>query len=254
MAWIELHDTLPDHDKVILVADLLKMDKDMVVGKLVRLWTWALNNREDGTFRKRDAETIAEIMRYKGKPQRLVDAMVESHLLDVVEEVYVIHGWDERVGMLRAKRETQRAQAKQRAKRFRDAKKGVVTDDNNANVTRYASVMETQNNADTVPKPYLIEEDEEDSIKQEARAREEFKQQIGREPTGAEASALSGCACVYDADLVLRALEQAGYYAAAAPMPYVNKTLDGWSSKGIRTVDQLDYQMAMKELGRESVL
>jgi len=106
MAWIELHDTLPDHDKVLDVSEALKMDKDMVVGKLVRLWTWALNNREDGIFKARDIATIAEIMRYKGKPKNLVDALVRARLLDQAGDAYVIHDWDERVGMLLAKLET----------------------------------------------------------------------------------------------------------------------------------------------------
>ncbi len=102
MAWIELHDTLPDHDKVITVATALNMDKDLVVGKLVRLWVWALNNREDGIFRARDISTIAEVMRFRGKAQRLVDALVHARLLDCAEDTYVIHDWDERVGMLLA--------------------------------------------------------------------------------------------------------------------------------------------------------
>jgi len=50
MSWIEIHDNLPDHPKVGEVAEALKMDNDAVVGKLVRLWTWAINNREDGVF------------------------------------------------------------------------------------------------------------------------------------------------------------------------------------------------------------
>ena len=125
MAWIELHDTLPDHDKVLSVAESLKLDKDMVVGKLVRLWVWALNNREDGTFKARDIETIAEVMRFKGKPQKLVDALVAARLFDRIEDLftgevcYVIHDWDERVGMLLAKRETVRAQTRARVQKHR---------------------------------------------------------------------------------------------------------------------------------------
>ena len=45
MAWIELHDNLPDHQKTIDLANELRIDKDTVVGKLVRLWTWALNEQ-----------------------------------------------------------------------------------------------------------------------------------------------------------------------------------------------------------------
>lgn len=135
MAWIELHDTLPDHHKVIEVATALKMDKDLVVGKLVRLWVWALNNREDGIFKAQDVSTIAEIMRFKGKPQRLIEALVQARFLDYDGCNYIIHDWDERVGMLLEQREVSRSQARerQRRKRKKDAhvtRDNSVTDEN----------------------------------------------------------------------------------------------------------------------------
>ena len=108
MAWIELHDTLPDHKQVLAVATALKADKDLIVGKLVRLWVWALNNREDGRFIMQDVATIAEIMRFKGKPQKLITALLDARLLDYDGCNYMIHDWDERVGMPLAKRETSR--------------------------------------------------------------------------------------------------------------------------------------------------
>jgi len=148
MAWIELHDTLPDHDKVLEVSEALKMDKDLVVGKLVRLWTWALNNREDGIFKARDIQTIAEVMRYKGRAQRLVDALAEARLLDRDGEIYSIHDWDERVGMLLAKRETSRTQARDRKRKQRE--KGRDNVDSHDDVTR----DKCDSHAVTVPKPY----------------------------------------------------------------------------------------------------
>ena len=149
MAWIELHDTLPDHDKVLDVAEALKMDKDLVVGKLVRLWTWALNNREEGAFKARDIQTIAEVMRYKGKPQRLVDALAAARLLDLEDDTYSIHDWDERVGMLLAKREKTRSQARDRKRKQREKERD--ENDGHENVTR----DKCDSHAVTVPKPYL---------------------------------------------------------------------------------------------------
>lgn len=150
MAWIELHDTLPDHDKVLSVSEALNMDKDMVVGKLVRLWTWALNHREDGIFRLRDASTIAEVMRFKGKAQKLVDALVMAHLLDITEDGYSIHDWDERVGMLLERREKKRSQNRYRVQKCRDKKAEC-----NALQEHYTDQNVMQCNAATltVPKP-----------------------------------------------------------------------------------------------------
>lgn len=114
MAWIELHDTLPDHPKVIDLAELLRLDKDAVVGKLVRLWTWALGSREDGRLRRRDLQTLADVMRWKGKAQRLADALVEVRLLDPAEDGWVIHDWDEHVGIYLERKEAQKAYAKRK--------------------------------------------------------------------------------------------------------------------------------------------
>ena len=85
MAWMELHDTLPDHPKVICAAAALKLDKDTFVGKLTRLWLWALNHRESGFLRDNEAETVAEIMRFKGRPAALMAALLGAGVLDVTE-------------------------------------------------------------------------------------------------------------------------------------------------------------------------
>ena len=161
MAWIELHDTLPDHDKVLQVADELKMDKDLVVGKLVRLWTWAINNREDGRFKKRDADTISEIMRFKGKTDRLISALVNARLIDKLDDGYVIHDWDERVGMLMSKREASRTQARERKRRQRDRERELATvvtnkkEESHASVTRDITGTSHASHAVTVPKPNI---------------------------------------------------------------------------------------------------
>jgi len=159
MAWIEVHDTLPDHRKTLDAAEALKMDPDMVVGKLIRLWTWALNNREDGNIKARDAQLVADVMRFRGKAQRLLDALVATGFLDRTEDGYEIHDWDQHVCMLREKREKIRSQNRERVKRYRAQKKQENTTECNALQERYSNADETRNetqecnarNAVTVP-------------------------------------------------------------------------------------------------------
>ena len=159
MAWIEVHDNLPDHNKTLDVAEALKMDSDLVVGKLIRLWTWALTNREDGVFKARDVTLIADVMRYRGKAQKLVDALVCAGFLDRIGDGYAIHDWDQHVCMLREKREKVRAQTRERVKRYRDQKKADdVTDGVTDGVTqcnalheRYVTPESNACNAVTVP-------------------------------------------------------------------------------------------------------
>ena len=269
MAWIELHDTLPDHDKVLSVAESLKLDKDMVVGKLVRLWVWALNNREDGTFKARDIETIAEVMRFKGKPQKLVDALVAARLFDRIEDLftgevcYVIHDWDERVGMLLAKRETVRAQTRARVQKHRSKKpgNGKVTQGNaecNALHSCYVTDAVTVCNAATVPKPYQDDdEDDEDDITAYTRAgdldedtaayfeadgivKAAFKTSFGRNATPAEVEALSRIAVVNDkVQLIAEAIRRAGVYGAKSVTTYVSRIIQEWAYQEIDTMEEL---------------
>ena len=160
MAWIEVHDTLPDHPKVLRAAKALKLDSDALVGKLVRLWVWALGNREDGMLNDLDADRLDVIMQYRGKASALLEALVENRLLDALpDEHYMIHDWDEHVMMLRDKREEKRKQNAERVKRYRNAKKRMepencnadVTHECNADVMRYNGVTCNASNARTVP-------------------------------------------------------------------------------------------------------
>lgn len=164
MAWIKVQDTLPDHRKVVGAAASLKMDKDAFVGKLVRLWLWVLSQREDGCLREADAETVADVMRYRGKPAKLMAALLEAGLLDNTGDGYLIHGWEESMGALLTRREEQRARTRERVKKHRERAErnagGNADEDGNdehraeecnAPVTRYISVTESDCNGGVTP-------------------------------------------------------------------------------------------------------
>jgi hypothetical protein len=122
MAWIEAHDTLPDNPKVLRAAKALHLDSDALVGKLLRLWTWALSNREDGVLSDLDAGVLHRIMNYGGKADKLLAALTEVRLLDALPDGrYAIHDWDEHVAMLMEQRDRKRAQARERQRRRRAA-------------------------------------------------------------------------------------------------------------------------------------
>lgn len=231
MAWIELHDTLPDHRKVLAVATALKLDKDLVIGKLVRLWTWALNNRENGHFSAQDVNTIAEIMRYKGKPQRLIDALCDAALLDYDGSSYVIHDWEEHVGMLLAKRETSRSQARDRKRRQRERQRD-ISEGCHTGVTRDSHAC----HAVTVPKPYLNDDDE-DNGDDIARAYAEadrvvaaaYRSAFGRDATTAEVEAISRIAVLSGKVAIIdHAIDLAAAYGATSVVSYVGKIVKEW--------------------------
>ena len=47
--WIKVETTTPEKPEVITMAERLKLSEDTVVGKLVRLWSWADQNSVTGT-------------------------------------------------------------------------------------------------------------------------------------------------------------------------------------------------------------
>lgn len=47
--WIKVEVATPDKPEICAIANRLKMDEDMVVGKLVRFWAWVAQNQVHGS-------------------------------------------------------------------------------------------------------------------------------------------------------------------------------------------------------------
>lgn len=263
MAWIEVHDTLPDHPKVLRAAKALKLDSDALVGKLVRLWVWALGNREDGVLNDLDADRLDVIMQYRGKASALLEALVANRLLDALpDEHYMIHDWDEHVMMLRDKREEKRKQNAERVKRYRNAKKRMesencnadVMHECNADVTHYNGVTCNASNARTVPNR-TIEDLNDDPTTLAVCAREtaplpvdNFMAQVretisdgflrltGREANPVELDALvanTGADGGMSPEMVLLAVSRAVTYGAKSIVGYSTRVMVEWRRKGL---------------------
>lgn len=50
MAWIELHQTLPQNKKTLRLTSILRIDTPQAVGHLCMLWLWTLDNAQDGNL------------------------------------------------------------------------------------------------------------------------------------------------------------------------------------------------------------
>lgn len=263
MAWIEVHDTLPDHPKVLRAAKALKLDSDALVGKLVRLWVWALGNREDGVLNDLDADRLDVIMQYKGKASALLEALVTNRLLDALpDEHYMIHDWDEHVMMLRDKREEKRKQNAERVKRYRNAKKRMesencnadVTHECNADVTHYNGVTCNASNARTVPNRTIDDLNDDpttlavcareteplpvDNFEDRVRETisEGFLHLTGREANPVELDALvanTGADGGMSPEMVLLAVSRAVTYGAKSIVGYSTRVMVEWRRKGL---------------------
>lgn len=64
--WIKIETATPDKPEICAIATRLRIDTDSVVGKLVRLWSWAEVNRVDGNDIGVTKEFIDKLVGRKG--------------------------------------------------------------------------------------------------------------------------------------------------------------------------------------------
>lgn len=151
MAWIELHDTLPQNKKIVRLKRNLKIKTAQAVGHVCLLWLWAVNNAEDGNLRDLDSADIAEIADWQKGADTFVQALCEVGFLDKSEDgTLAIHDWPSYAGRLMEQREITREQQKarqqKRRQKLRDAALAGAFDNTSchAPVTRDNSVTVTQ--------------------------------------------------------------------------------------------------------------
>lgn len=149
MAWIEVHQSLMTHRKTMRLCRLLKMDNFAVCGRLQALWCWALDNAPDGVIAWADLESLPGVMGWKGEPQKLIDALLESGFVDRSdgESGLLIHDWDDYAGKLidhrKANADRQRA--------WRERRKSDTEDDSNTSRNANITVTSPSRNGATVP-------------------------------------------------------------------------------------------------------
>jgi hypothetical protein len=105
MAFIPVQQSLITHRKTLRLARLLNFDRYAVVGRLVALWTWCLDNAPDGRLGVLgddvDPDILAEVMGWsaeiEGRPDELMDTLILVGFLDVDEgdQSLHIHDWHE---------------------------------------------------------------------------------------------------------------------------------------------------------------
>lgn len=101
MAWIELHQTVTDHRKVLRLKQMLKIRPSHVVGHLCFLWLWALDNTRDGDLSGIPPGVIAQAADYNPrKAEAFVEALTAAGFLDRDEAGLRIHDWPDYGGRL----------------------------------------------------------------------------------------------------------------------------------------------------------
>lgn len=116
MAFIQVHQSLRDHHKILELAALLDMPEAHVAGHCVFLWLWSLDNAPDGLLPKAE-RAIESRAGWMGEPGAFIAAMVTVGMLDRDEDGRLhIHDWDAYTGKLM---ESRKANA-ERQQRWRE--------------------------------------------------------------------------------------------------------------------------------------
>lgn len=97
ITWFGMDCNIFTNPKVLRFAESVKLDVDAAVGKLGRLYGWAAQcGNETGDISHLPTGELAAIMRWRKKPSVLLDALLESGLLDRAADGRIsIHHWDE---------------------------------------------------------------------------------------------------------------------------------------------------------------
>lgn len=94
MAWFAVDCNVHTNPKLFDLADALKLDPDTTVGKLSRLWAWAAQTENaKGHLGNIPAGELADIMRWKKKPEVLLDALIVCGFIERDESGISIHDW-----------------------------------------------------------------------------------------------------------------------------------------------------------------
>lgn len=115
MAWIESHDTLPDHPKLKRLADTLGQGLPETFWNLHNLWYWSLRYAESGDLSGFTASEIAAAARFSGDCKKLRSALSACGWLN---RDGTIHDWQEFAGYLLNARA--RLRRHREMKRFKD--------------------------------------------------------------------------------------------------------------------------------------
>ena len=131
MAWIESHQELRQHPKVIKAARALGISKVAMIGHLFCLWWWALDYAQDGDLSVYDPEDIALAAEWEGDANAFIEALTEAArigerpgLLEYKEGALFIHDWWDYAGKLIDKRQADAA--RKRAARSTDRPETVM--------------------------------------------------------------------------------------------------------------------------------
>lgn len=143
--WIQVEDTIRDHDKIFKLSDTLGVSDAHAIGLMVCLWVWASSNAPDGDLTSFPPRAIAAAAKWDKtgakSAGRFYDALLEARLLERLEDGrIVIRNWDKHASLIMDYIDQQREKTNARVKRYRERKKSKkAAPESSGSVTRNVS-------------------------------------------------------------------------------------------------------------------
>lgn len=139
MAWIEFHQQLGRHPKVLRLAGKLHIHPAQVIGHLAYLWWWSLDYVPNGDLSASTSTEIASAATWPGDADKFLAALKETEWID---ENGMIHDWMDYAGKLVEQRSNERERTRMRVAEYRKR---------NTNVT----ALHGRSNGGTQPNPTI---------------------------------------------------------------------------------------------------
>ena len=115
MAWIKVDQTLKDHRKLQIAADILGIPSAYFMGLIVNFWLWALDNAPSGDLAGISARMIAHAAQWGGNPDDFLSALIKAGFLDKNDGGDLeIHDWYTWVGRLIEQRRREKERSARR--------------------------------------------------------------------------------------------------------------------------------------------
>jgi hypothetical protein len=97
MSWIKVHQSIATNRKVLQAADVLRIPEAQLIGHLVLLWLWSIENAPEGRLAVSE-EMLRKVAGYPKPGRAFVDALVHTGLLQQEGEGgYLIVNYDEHI-------------------------------------------------------------------------------------------------------------------------------------------------------------
>jgi hypothetical protein len=99
VAWLEVHQSVRDHRKIVALADALGVEENYALGLCVHFWLWAVDNAPTGHLPESN-RAIARGCRWAGDFDHLLDCLIAAGLVDDRGDSRSIHDWADYAGKL----------------------------------------------------------------------------------------------------------------------------------------------------------